>query len=287
MQPSPCSSTRSQPACPDARLRRTFAAILILLLQVSLHAARPETSASTAPNLVIVIGEDEYLTWETLPVFADTHLRPRPYHVQIVHQDPADKHQFPDLVQAVARADLLLLSIRRRALPKDQLNAIRQHLHAGKPLVAIRTSSHAFEVRGADRDALATDPNRTEWTRFDPEVLGGNYSGHFGSGVTTVIRPAPDAAGHPILAGLDLRNFESVASLYRTQPLAEGTALLLIGEIPGDRIEPIAWTHHYGPNQARVFYTSLGHAEDFRNPTFRQLLLNGIAWALGPARLEP
>jgi type 1 glutamine amidotransferase len=49
----------------------------------------------------------------------------------------------------------------------------------------------------------------------------------------------------------------------------------------GDRKphEPVAWTNkHIGGG--RVFYTSLGHADDFRIPAFRRLLLNGIFWAL-------
>jgi type 1 glutamine amidotransferase len=29
-----------------------------------------------------------------------------------------------------------------------------------------------------------------------------------------------------------------------------------------------------------VFYTSLGHPDDFAEPAFRRLLLNGILWAL-------
>jgi type 1 glutamine amidotransferase len=283
---------RPHQALPSLTLTRfrhgaTWLAILAFLSfnpTVPLHSATAVSASSSASRIVILIGEDEYLTWETLPAFAELELHTRGHQVQVVHQDPANIHLFPDLIQALANADLLFLSVRRRGLPKAQLDAIRAHLTAGKPLVAIRTSSHAFAPRGADREALATDPHRAEWTAFDPEVLGGNYSGHFGSGVTTTIRPVPEAAGHPILAGLDLGAFQSVASLYRTSPLAQGTTTLLIGQIPGDRVEPVAWTYHYGPNQAPVFYTSLGHPEDFANPTFRQLLVNGITWALTPAK---
>jgi type 1 glutamine amidotransferase len=256
--------------------------VATLLLLTPVHSAIPNASTPNAPAVVFVIGEDEYLTWETLPAFANAQLRPRHYNVQIVHQDPADKHRFPGIVQALSDADLLVLSVRRRALPEEQLDAIRAHLAAGKPLVAIRTSSHAFTVRGADQEALAKDPERAEWTTFDAQVLGGNYTGHYGSGLTTRVRSVPEAEGHPILEGLDLNDFTSVASLYRTSPLAEGTTMLLLGEIPGDRVEPIAWTNAYGPNRARVFYTSLGHLEDFKHPVFQQLLWNAIAWALAP-----
>ena len=55
---------------------------------------------------------------------------------------------------------------------------------------------------------------------------------------------------------------------------------LLVGTIPGEASEPIAWTNTYGPKRARIFYTSMGDPDDFKNPEFRRLLLNSIAWAL-------
>jgi type 1 glutamine amidotransferase len=268
---------------PASWITLTFLTLLLVAPILTLTcAAAPESTSSNGPHVVILIGEDEYLTWETLPTFANTELRPHHYNVQIVHQDPNDKHRFPGLVEALSDADLLMLSVRRRALPKEQLAAIRAHLDAGKPLIGIRTASHAFEVRGADKTALARDSTRTEWTSFDPDVLGGNYTGHFGSGITTVIRPVPHAAGHPILDGLKFDDFTSEASLYRTSPLARDATPLLLGEIPGDRVEPVAWTHRYGPRRARIFYTSLGHPADFANPHFRRLLLNAIEWSLEP-----
>ena len=43
-------------------------------------------------------------------------------------------------------------------------------------------------------------------------------------------------------------------------------------------LEPVTWTNtHIGGG--RVFYTSLGHPDDFQMPAFRDLLLNGIRWA--------
>jgi type 1 glutamine amidotransferase len=53
----------------------------------------------------------------------------------------------------------------------------------------------------------------------------------------------------------------------------------LIGEVPGQPAEPVAWTHAY--HEGRVFYTSLGHPDDFRNEAFNRLLVNAVFWALG------
>src|SRR5262245_47515248 len=102
-------------------------------------------------SILIVIGEDEYKTHLTLPAFARQHLEPHGFQVRFVNSDPADKNNFPGLAQAVTRADLVLISIRRRTPPREQIDAIRAHLAAGKPLVGIRTASHAFALR--DRNA--------------------------------------------------------------------------------------------------------------------------------------
>jgi hypothetical protein len=72
--------------------------------------------------------------------------------------------------------------------------------------------------------------------------------------------------------------FESKGSLYKNNPLPEGSRPLLVGKWTDKPEEPIAWTHAY--MGGRVFYTSLGHPDDFETPAFRRLLLNGVFWAL-------
>ena len=224
-----------------------------------------------------MIGEDEYKTWETLPEFAKTDLEPRGYRVTIVQADGADKNNFPGLVQALRDADLLFLSARRRTPYKEQLDAVRDHLNAGRPLVGIRTTCHAFALRPKDK---LTDPKLAVWQEFDPEVLGGHYEGHYGNGFKTTITLALGAESHPILRGITTTKLNGNGSLYRVSPLQVTAKTLLLGSIPDKPAEPVAWTRLYGPKQARVFYTSLGHVEDFQNPEFRHLLINAVVWAL-------
>jgi hypothetical protein len=176
-------------------------------------------------------------------------------------------------------ADLVLVSTRRRALATADLQALRRHLELGRPLVGVRTASHAFAVRDPERRDLA-DQGLAEWPEFDPEVLGGNYHGHHGAGPLTVLAVAAGADGHPALRGVDWAGFRGHGSLYRSGPLAEGAQTLLSGTIPGQPPEPVAWTRRFGPRQARIFYTSLGHPDDFSEMSFMRLLRNGILWAL-------
>jgi type 1 glutamine amidotransferase/nicotinamidase-related amidase len=228
------------------------------------------------PRVVVAISEPEYKTNETLPVFAKKVLEEeRGFDVVVLQADAKDGNIIPRFAEEVAKADLVLLSIRRRALPQKDLDALRRHLDAGKPLVGIRTTSHAFDPRGKVPEGHA------EWVKFDPEVLGGNYTGHHGTGVKTTISPLLTAQPRPedvILSGLTYP-FTSNASLYKTSPLAKMATPLLMGNIPNQKSEPVAWTNSYG--KARVFYTSLGSVDDFANPQFVKLLRNGTLWALG------
>jgi type 1 glutamine amidotransferase len=89
---------------------------------------------------------------------------------------------------------------------------------------------------------------------------------------------AEKAADHPILKGVDLTQLVGNGSLYLTQPLAKSATPLLIGTIPGKDSEPVAWTNRPSTGN-RVFYTSLGQIDDFKEPAFQQVLKNGIQWA--------
>lgn len=236
-------------------------------------------AADRRPRVVLLIGEDEYRTAETLPRFAAEELAWRGLEIVAVAEHPTRRHHFPGLAEALPAADLLVLSTRRRALPAAELDAVRAHLLAGKPLVGLRTASHAFAPRGADRD-LARAAGLAEWPEFDAQVLGGNYQGHHGEGPLTRLRTAPGAEAHPVLTGVEAERWLGLGSLYRCRPLAADATALVWGEIPGQAPEPVAWVRRYGPRQARIFYTSLGHPEDFAQAGFRRLLLNGILWAL-------
>src|SRR5262249_54566795 len=150
----------------------------------------------------------------------------------VLHGDPKNPHVIPGLAEALEKADLLLLSVRRRALPEKDVQAVRQFLAAGKPLVGIRTANHAFDARGQGPAA------HVEWAKFDPEILGGNYHGHHGVGPKVTVTIAPAAKEHPILAGIE-GPFVGHGSLYKVSPLASSATPLLIGTIPDQPPEPV------------------------------------------------
>jgi type 1 glutamine amidotransferase len=160
--------------------------------------------------------------------------------------------------------------VRRQAPPKEQFALVRAHLAAGKPLIGIRTASHAF-------GAKPKDEQHEGWMTFDQDVLGGSYKNHFGN-VPAVLSLAPGAAVHVILAGVDPSQL-STERLYKNLTLASTATPLLMGRSQGDSTDQhVAWVNQVG--KSRVFYTSLGAPADFQKADFRRLLTNAVFWAL-------
>ncbi|MFO0907844.1 MAG: ThuA domain-containing protein [Isosphaeraceae bacterium] len=231
-------------------------------------------STDRRPRVVFLIGEDEYRTETTLPPFAAAWLG-KEFAVRFVFDRADDKNTLTG-ASAIQEADVLVVSARRRAFPADQLALVRKHVAAGKAIVGIRTASHAFALRGN------TPPpaGHAVWPEFDPEVLGGHYTNHHKVGPAVTITKDAAAGSHPVLAGVDVASLIGRGSLYKVSPLAPSATPLLLGTIPGETPEPIAWTN-LTARGGRVVYTSLGHVDDFAQPAFARLLANAIAWAGG------
>ena len=216
--------------------------------------------AAEKPKIVFVAGEYEYLSRETLPKFAEELGKTKDAAIVVLSRPEDPKQQTIPALDRLKDANLLVLFVRRMTLPEHEVKFFRDYVDAGKPLVALRTSSHAFE----------------NWKEFDKDVLGGNYQGHHGAKLKTTVSFVAEAKDHPLLRGVS--SFVSEGSLYKNAPLQPGTKPLLMGEVEGKPPEPIAWTYEH--KGSRVFYTSLGHPSDFKEESFRRLVTNAISWAL-------
>ena len=170
----------------------------------------------------------------------------------------------------------MFISLKRRALTPAQFSLIRKHIDAGKPVLGIRTASHAFGAKNPE-------PGREAWDTFDRDVFGGNYQNHYGKGPPTLVRTASPAAAHSILTGIPTEEIKLTSHLYLCRNLVPGTTTLLNGSLEGkpDVTEPVAWIRT--DSNRHIFYTSLGSPEDFKEPAFRRLLLNATLWAVGQA----
>jgi type 1 glutamine amidotransferase len=234
---------------------------ILAALTIVLAAA----TAAPQPHVVFLSNEDEYRSKETLPAFA-RDLEKLGCRTTVLIGQGDDGFQGLD---AVKQADALVIFVRRRALPKEQLDIIRAYCDAGKPVVGLRTACHAFTIK------TKVPAGHAEWREFDHDVLGGNYTNH--NKKKTEVRVAPDAAASPLLSGIKDKSWTSTSTLYNVSPISKEARVLLTGVSDG-KTEPVAWTHSY--KGGHVFFTSLGHPDDFAAPQFRTLLTNAIFWSM-------
>ena len=255
-------------------MRRLLLITLIHIAGMALTVA--PTLAAPAPvarkKLVMLIAAQSYETDRTLPAFGAQFLEPEFKIVLVTGAMANSAHRF-DRIEEMSDADILLVSVWRRAPPQEQLALIRRYIESGRPVVGICTASHAFTLRAGTSSAEGS----ASWPEWDALVIGGNYRGHHPIRFTTTVTAADSS--HPILTGVDVP-FVSKMELNKVSPLDPKAHPLLVGTIAGQPSEPVAWTfEHCG--HGKTFFTPLGHPEDFVNPAFQRLLLNGIRWAAG------
>lgn len=167
----------------------------------------------------------------------------------------------PD-INRLADADLMLVFARRMTLPDSQLAIILWHIKDQKPVIGIRTASHAFQ----------------DFLELDSEVFGGDYDGH-GDAELVELTFAEGAEDHPILENVQVWNRRG--TIYHNPELGSNTEILFFGEgLESNIYEPLAWTNQYDET-GRAFYTSMGLPADFENENFLQLLINAIEWTSG------
>jgi len=207
------------------------------------------------PRVVFISAESEYGAVETLPEFAHELQIKYGLYCEILQgsaeKNSKDRHDLAGL-EALTNADLAVLFMRRRAIAAEQMKYFRDYLNNGGPLIGLRTASHSLDTRGNAPEGYA------EWPKLDPEVLGGNYHGHHGSGPKCTVTLAAGATGHPILAGVKLPLLSN-GSLYEVRPLEDSTKRLLIGTIPDKNTRSPAFFIH--PSATRTIFRTSRFAE--------------------------
>ncbi len=247
------------------------------------------------PVIAFITAENEYRTNQRFPEFAHELLLTRNVNCEFAYGKPISEgpgiHNIENL-QILKDADLVVTCIRRRALEQEKMQLIRDYMNSGKPLLAIRTSSHAFDAKGnVSRSGggvvasnVPVSDQLAQWPEFDKEVLGGNYQGHYGHlKKGTDIALVPGTENHPILKGVPAEGFVSPGWLYINRPLrSENIQVLLTGTIPEQPVQPLLWINNR--EKGKVIYTSLGHWDDWQIDSFRNIMLNSVDFLLAGSK---
>jgi len=269
-------------------IQSTFAKCLTLAIigLFTMISADAQRSASKQPLIVFVTGDHEYSGEATLPVIAQELEKNYGFRTKILkaYPDHNAEENIPGL-EALQEADLAVFFLRWRRLPADQVKHIENYLLSKKPLVGFRTTTHAFNYpKGHPLE---------KWNAFGefafntPPGWGGvNKHTHYGHESSTDVKLIDAAGDDPILTGAK-DAFHARSWLYQVLPNypSNGSKSLLIGHsvnpnTPKAYDNPVAWTgtNSYG---AKIFFTTLGHPEDFDQVPFQRLVINAIHWAAG------
>src|SRR5687767_1840139 len=104
-------------------------------------------------HIVLVAGDDEYRSEEALPQLGKILATHHGFKCTVLFPiDPADGTIKPDYqknipgLEVLEDADLVVLGLRFRDLPDEQMKRLVTYIESGRPIVALRTSTHAFNL---------------------------------------------------------------------------------------------------------------------------------------------
>lgn len=298
--------------------------LLLVALSLSVVSVRPlwaddqwlTVSGASGPgqgkNVVLVSGDEEYRSEEALTQLAKILATHHGFSCTVLYAiDPKNGEISPNTgnnipgLEALAKADLMVIATRFRNLPDEQMKHIDDYLRAGKPVIGMRTATHAFNVpkdRAYAHYGNGYGGEKKEWADgFGRLVLGEkwiSHHGHHGKESTRGIL-APDAKDHPILRGIADGDIWGPTDVYGVRlPLPGDSKPLVLGQVltamtpdsapvegkKNDPMMPVAWTKTYaidGGPAGRVFTTTMGSSTDMAAEGTRRMLVNACYWATG------
>jgi len=200
--------------------------------------------------IAFIVAEGEYRANQRLPEFAHELLLTKNVNCEFALGKPVmegeGRYNIENL-QIMNDADLTVFFARRRALDEEKMALIQSYVYSGKPVLGIRTASHAFDTRGKIPNHQEGNPSAnnkksaylTSWPEFDEEILGGNYTGHYGQlKQGTRVSIVPGMQNHPLLKGVDPEGFMSPSTLYKNNPLR---SFRIVQKRRMEGLEGLAW----------------------------------------------
>jgi hypothetical protein len=285
--------------------------LLVFLLALPARGADPWVvyegggGPGKGKHIVLVSGDEEYRSEEALPQLGKILARHHGFKCTVLFAinkkdgsiDPNTRDNIPGLA-ALQTADLAVLFLRFRDLPDDQMKYIVDYVEAGKPVIGLRTATHAFNM---NRKSKYANWSYQRNGGFGRHVLGEtwiSHHGHHGKEATRGI-VAKDAKDHLILKGIKDGDIFGPTDVYGVRlPLPGDSKPLVLGQVvaglkptdppvegkKNDPMMPIAWIKSYSPSEgkkARVFCSTMCSSEDLESEGLRRLLVNASYWGVG------
>jgi type 1 glutamine amidotransferase len=260
-------------------------------------------------HIVLVSGDEEYRSEEALPQLAQILSKHHGFKCTVLFAiDPKTGTINPDRndnipgLEALRTADLMVIFTRLRKLPDEQMKHVVRYVESGKPIVGLRTATHAFNLPDDSPYArYSWESKHRAWQGgFGRQILGEKWINHHGNHGSQSTRGllAPGQEKHPILRGLKDGDIWGPTDVYGVRlPLPEGCTPLVMGQVlrgmkPTDEpvagkqnepMMPVAWTKPYYEIEGktgRAFTTTMGASQDLVAEGTRRLVVNACFWAL-------
>lgn len=265
-------------------------------------------------HVVLISGDEEYRSEEALPMLGKILSQRHGFKCTVLFPiDPTTGEINPDEqtnipgMEHVATADLVVIGLRFRELPDDKMKYFVDYLAAGKPLIALRTSTHAFNyTRNKQSPYARFDYASREWPGgFGQQLLGETWLNHHGVHKGESARGVIDGLQftHPILKGV--KDVWGPSDVYGIKRLPSDAKILMHGltlkgmqpdSLPNydKALMPMIWLKDYqleGGKPGVALTSTIGAAVDFESEDLRRLLVNAAYWLTGlekslPARAD-
>lgn len=270
-------------------------------------------------HVVLLSGDEEYRSEEALPMLGKILSQRHGFKCTVLFSVDKDGVINPKAggslsgAEALDSADAIVMSLRFRHWPEETMKRFEGALNRGVPIVALRTSTHAFN--GFPKGSPWEKWNYGNKGGFGKKVLGETWVTHWGvhkKEATKGIIEA-EAKNDPILRGVE--DIFGTTDVYEAAPPADAKILVrgqvLKGMEPTDPpavykkktvkgkeqdvnepMMPVAWTRVYrneAGKENKIFCTTMGAATDLTNEGLRRMVVNSVYWGLGmevPAKAD-
>lgn len=259
-------------------------------------------------HIVLVSGDEEYRSEEALPQLGRILAKHHGFKCTVLFAidpktgviNPNVNNNIPGL-EALKTADLMVIFTRFRNLPDDQMKHIADYVDAGKPIVGLRTATHAFNQSSKTYAKFHWQNKEWDGGGFGRRILGETWVAHHGAHGSQATRGmfAKDAAKHPILKGINDGEVFGPTDVYTVKnPLPGDAKPLILGQVvngmkptdpplagaKNDPMMPVAWVKTYKgakDETGRVFTTTMGASQDLEYEATRRMIVNACFWAIG------
>lgn len=207
-----------------------------------------EGTEENGQHVVLVTGDEEYRSEEALPQLAKILSKHHGFKCTVLFAQHPEK---PGIVNAnyvqnipglevLDNADMMVIFTRFRALPDDQMQYIDNYLRSGKPVLGIRTATHAFNFTAASASNFkhysnSYDGEKTAWADgFGRLVLGEKWISHHGHHKHQSTRGiiAESAGQHEITNGIAPGDIWGSTDVYGVRlPLPGDSKPIILGQV--------------------------------------------------------